>query len=65
MKNSEKGIITITVHNDITQEEINEIRRLFKTDENYKDYKLNVIVSGHNNFKNSLKNFVFSEFNML
>lgn len=58
MKNSDKGIITISVNKDITQEEINEIRRIFKEDKQYEDYKLNIIVSGNEKFKENLKDFV-------
>ena len=60
MKNSDKGIITITVNKDITQKEINEIRNIFKKDEQYKDYKLNIIVSGNKNFKQTLKEFIIA-----
>lgn len=60
MKKSNKGIVTITVNKDITQEEINEIRSVFKQDEQYKDYKLNIIVSGSKNFKQTLKEFIIA-----
>ena len=60
MKKSSKGIVTISVNKDITQEEINEIRNVFKKDEQYKDYKLNIIVSGNNNFKQTLKEFIIA-----
>ena len=58
MNNSSKGIITIAVYKDITKEEINEIRRIFKEDKQYEDYKLNIIVSGDEKFKENLKDFV-------
>ena len=60
MKNSDKGIVTIAVYKDITQEEINEIRRIFKEDNQYEDYKLNIIVSGNDKFKENLKDFIKS-----
>lgn len=60
MNNSSKGIVTISVHKDITQEEINEIRRIFKEDKQYEDYKLNIIVSGNSKFKENLKDFIKS-----
>ena len=60
MKKSNKGIVTITVNKNITQEEINEIRNVFKKDEQYKDYKLNIIVSGNKNFKQTLKEFIIA-----
>ena len=60
MNNSKNGIITISVNKDITQEEINEIRRIFKQDEQSVDYKLNIIVSGSGKFKENLKDFIKS-----
>ena len=60
MKNSDKGIVTISVHKDITQEEIKEIRRIFKEDKQYEDYRLNIIVSGSGKFKENLKDFIKS-----
>ena len=60
MNNSEKGIITISINKDVTQEEIKEIRRIFKEDKQYKDYKLNIIVSGSGKFKENLKDFIKS-----
>ena len=60
MKKSNKGIVTITVNKDITQEEINEIKNVFKKDEQYKDYRLNIIVSGNKNFKQTLKEFIIA-----
>ena len=52
-----KGIITIFVGSDITQEEINERRALINKECNEK-YILNVIISGEENFNNNLKNFI-------
>ena len=52
-----KGIITIFVGSDITQEEINEIRAQINKECNEK-YILNVIISGEENFNNNLKNFI-------
>ena len=43
----DKGTITISVNKNITKEEINEIREIFKNSEQYNDYKLNIIVSGN------------------
>lgn len=60
MSNSDKGIVTISINKDITQEEINEIRRIFKSDKQYEDYKLNIIVSGNGKFKENLKDFIKS-----
>ena len=52
-----KGIISIFVNNDITKEEIDEIRKQY--DE--KDYKLNIFVSGKDDLKINLKNFLKSQ----
>lgn len=49
-----KGIISLFVNKDITKEEIKQIRDEFKSDE----YILNIIVSGNDDFKNDLKNFL-------
>lgn len=54
----EKGSITISVGCDTTNEEIKELRDLFKQSEEYKNYRLNVIKCGNNNFKEDLKNFI-------
>ena len=43
----DKGTVTISVDKNITQEEINEIRKIFKNDKQYENYKLNIIVSGN------------------
>ncbi len=51
-----KGIISIFVNNDITKDEINEIRRQC----NEKDYRLNIFVSGQDDLKINLKNFLKS-----
>lgn len=51
-----KGIISIFVNNDISKEEIDEIRKLY----NEKDYKLNIFVSGKDDLKINLKNFLKS-----
>jgi hypothetical protein len=54
----DKRIITINIEKDITQEEIKEIRKQFKESEYYKDYQLNIIVSGHEDIKENLKDFL-------
>lgn len=58
-----KGIITISVAKNITQEEINEIREIFKNNEHYKDYKLNIIISGNEDIKATLGNFLKERLN--
>lgn len=52
-----KGIITIFVGSDITQEEIKEIRTQFNKECKNK-YILNIVISGKEDFKNDLKNFL-------
>lgn len=54
----ENGSITISVGHDTTNEEIKELRDLFKQNEKYKYYTLNIIKCGNNNFKEDLKNFI-------
>ena len=54
----EKGSITISVGDDTTDEEIQELRDLFKQNDEYKNYVLNIIKCGNNNFKEDLKNFI-------
>jgi aryl-phospho-beta-D-glucosidase BglC (GH1 family) len=53
-----KGSITISVGYNTTNEEIKELRELFKQNDKYKNYTLNVIKCGNNNFKEDLKNFI-------
>lgn len=60
INNSTKGVITISVNKDITKEEIKEIRKIFKEDQQYADYKLNIIVSSNGKFKENLKDFIKS-----
>ena len=54
----DKQSITISVNKDITQKEINEIRKLFKQNEKYKNYTLNIIICGNDNFKQNVENFI-------
>lgn len=54
----DKGSITISVGNNITKEELAEIRATFKQNDKYKNYTLNIIVCGNDNFKENLKNFM-------
>lgn len=53
-----KQSITISVPNNITQEEIKEIRQLFKNNLKYKEFRLNIIVSGYHNFQQNLTEFL-------
>lgn len=54
----DKGTITISLPNNATEEEIKEIRTQFKEDNKYKHYRLNIIISGPNDFKQNLKDFL-------
>ena len=58
--NMEKRIITIYVDNNTTQNEITDIRNEFKKSEYYKNYCLNVIVSGNGDIKKTLEKFLLS-----
>lgn len=53
-----KGTITISVPNNTTHEEIKQIRNEYKKSEYYKDYKLNIIVSGEDDVKKALSRFL-------
>ena len=57
----DKKIITISIEKDITQDEIKEIRKQFKESEYYKDYRLNIIISGNEDIKDNLKNLLLSK----
>lgn len=59
----DKGTVTISVDKNITQEEINEIRKIFKNDKQYENYKLNIIVSGNEDIKLSLSDFLKARLN--
>ena len=50
----DKGIITITVDKDTTEEEIKNIRENF----NKEDYRLVILVSGKDDMKLSLSRFL-------
>jgi hypothetical protein len=54
----DKRIITIGVDQNTTQEEIKKIRTQFKESGLYKDYQLNIIVSGGEDIKENLKDFI-------
>lgn len=53
-----RGYITISVPNNTTKEEIKEIRKQFLNNSIYKDYKLNILISGNNDIKKILKDFI-------
>lgn len=57
----DKRIITINIEKNITQDEIKEIRKQFKESEYYKDYTLNIIISGEEDIKDNLKDFLLSK----
>lgn len=54
----DKQIITISVNKDITEEEINDIRKIFKQNDKHKDCTLNIIVCGNSDFKENMKDFI-------
>lgn len=54
----DKQTITISVNKDITEEEINEIRKIFKQNDKHKNCTLNIIVCGNDNFKENIKDFI-------
>ena len=54
----DKQIITISIGNNTTEEEINEIREIFKQNEKHKNCTLNIIVCGRDNFKQNIKEFI-------
>lgn len=53
-----KQSITISAPNDITKEEIKEIRKLFQDDELSKSYRLNILISGEEDMKSVLSDFL-------
>lgn len=57
---NKKTSITISVPNNTTQEEIKEIRQLFKESQYSKDHMLNIIVSGHEDHIENLGAFLMA-----
>lgn len=53
-----KESITICVDNKTTQDELKEIRQLCKSDPQYKNYRINIIISGQGDFKQNLYHFI-------
>lgn len=58
-----KQSITISVPNNITLEEIKEIRQLFSKQYGA-EYKLNILISGNQDMKTVLKNIITAKFNL-
>jgi hypothetical protein len=58
-----KQSITISVPNNITLEEIKEIRQLFN-EQHGDEYKLNILISGNQDMKTVLKNIITAKFNL-
>lgn len=54
----DKGIITLSVDKNATQDDIKAIREQFKKDN--PNYKLNIVVSGEQDMKLSLSNFIMA-----
>ncbi len=57
---NKKESMTITVPNNMTEEEIKNIRQQFKENESYNDYRLNIIISGYDDLCQSLGCFLIS-----
>jgi hypothetical protein len=53
-----KESITICVDNKTTQEELKEIRQLCQSDQQYQNYKINILISGQDDFKQNLYQFI-------
>jgi hypothetical protein len=58
-----KQSITISVPNNITQDEIKEIRQLFN-EQHGSEYKLNILISGNQDMKTVLKNIIVTRFDL-
>ena len=56
----DKRTITIYVDNNTTQNEIKNIRNKFKQSEYYQNYRLNIIVSGNQEMRTVLEQFLLS-----
>ena len=56
----DKRTITIYVDNNTTQNEIKNIRNKFKQSEYYQNYRLNIIVSGNQEIRTVLEQFLLS-----
>lgn len=59
----DKGVITITVDKNTTQEEIKYIRQNFKDNGLDKEHKLNIIISGQDDPKLTLSSFLTTRLN--
>lgn len=56
-----KQTITISIPNNVTQEEIKEIRRMFN-DQYGLNYKLNILIGGQEDIASVLKNIIVAKF---
>lgn len=56
----DKRTITIYVDNNTTQNEIKNIRSKFKQSKYYQNYRLNIIVSGNQEMRTVLEQFLLS-----
>lgn len=54
----EKGSITISAGSNISDEEIEELRTIFKQNEKYQNYTLHIVICGNDDFKNNFKDFI-------
>lgn len=55
-----KGTITLIVDKSTTQSDLRAIRERYKQDDRYKNYKINIIVSGYGNMKEQLNRFIMA-----
>ena len=58
-----KQSITISVPNNITQNDLKEIRQMFNQQYGL-EYKLNILISGDQDMKTVLKNIITAKFNL-
>ena len=56
-----KDSITIFAPQDITEDEIREIRSIYKQDPLYNQYKLNILISGCDNLQSILGNVLIEK----
>lgn len=57
----EKGSITISVPNNITVEDLKEIRQQFKKTPESQHYRLNILISGNKELKFVIKDVLLSQ----
>ena len=53
----DKGTITISVPSSITHDELRKIRQDYK----HKDYRINILISGHESTVENISNFIIAQ----